>query len=59
MQIHYLTLNLPLLFLLLIFNHTHLQTLHYVQEISRHGARTPISSAYDPFHTDWGNLELG
>ena len=59
MQIHCLTLNLLLLIFFLNFNHTHLQTLHYVQEISRHGARTPISSAYDPFHTDWGNLELG
>ena len=31
-------------------------SLVYVNEISRHGARTPTSSELDPYNTDYGVL---
>ena len=34
-------------------------TLHYVAEITRHGARTPTSSEFDPYNTPYGVLRAG
>ena len=49
----------PYLFLLLPTLLSATYKLEYVSEISRHGARTPVYDAIDPFNTDWGVLEAG
>lgn len=55
-----MTLGFVLVFALTLFFTSQQQlSLVYVNEISRHGARTPTSSELDPYKTDYGVLQNG